>query len=311
MKFTLIFGFFCLCFIGSFLGRFSYTADMLSCFYLQYLIGAVVFAIYYKWRKLKKYFLVALIIGLISAGKIFVTYLPETEKRKAMNASEIKIVQFNVLHANRELDKAAEWILKSNADILVFQEVKPRIVTGFAKLKEKYPNYIASPREDAFGAMVMSRLKILNAERKEVLGGVVHYTEVSFELANGEILKLYELHTLPPVGTEHFEERNSELAYIAKIIAADRAPNKVLVGDFNITPYSTYFSQLKSESGLKNSMQSFATLHGTWPSDFPAIFRIPIDHLLVTENIGILDKLIGPDLGSDHLPIVTNLVIYK
>jgi endonuclease/exonuclease/phosphatase (EEP) superfamily protein YafD len=39
------------------------------------------------------------------------------------------------------------------------------------------------------------------------------------------------------------------------------------------------------------------------------IVGLAIDHVLASPEIGVRDYLVGPDLGSDHLPVVAGLVL--
>ena len=79
------------------------------------------------------------------------------------------------------------------------------------------------------------------------------------------------------------------------------------MGDFNVTPYSYYFSKFEKTIGLKNTMIGFGP-QNSWPSILPLdIFRVPIDHVFVSKNIQILNVRVGPNLGSDHLPLIVKL----
>jgi endonuclease/exonuclease/phosphatase (EEP) superfamily protein YafD len=59
-------------------------------------------------------------------------------------------------------------------------------------------------------------------------------------------------------------------------------------------------------------------IHPTWPT--PGTYRrlpklltpllaIPIDHCLVSHDITVSNLYVGPNIGSDHLPLVADLHI--
>jgi endonuclease/exonuclease/phosphatase (EEP) superfamily protein YafD len=37
------------------------------------------------------------------------------------------------------------------------------------------------------------------------------------------------------------------------------------------------------------------------------VLRVPIDHLVHSEVISVRDRRLGPDLGSDHFPLVVEI----
>jgi endonuclease/exonuclease/phosphatase family metal-dependent hydrolase len=37
--------------------------------------------------------------------------------------------------------------------------------------------------------------------------------------------------------------------------------------------------------------------------------RIPIDHVVVSPEVRVTDRRVGPDVGSDHLPVEATLAI--
>lgn len=101
-------------------------------------------------------------------------------------------------------------------------------------------------------------------------------------------------------------QRKQELEEISTIITQLPNEHKILIGDLNTTPYSPYFHELQKNSGLKNAMQGLR-IQGTWPSDVPFFLRIPLDHLLVSSKICVIKQAICPNLGSDHMPILSHL----
>lgn len=94
--------------------------------------------------------------------------------------------------------------------------------------------------------------------------------------------------------------------------------NLIIVGDLNTSPWSVEFHQLTRRTGLRDSQLGFG-IQPSWPMLMPAIglrstptlitdlFAIPIDHVLVSQRIAVLSRKTGPFVGSDHLPVVTEL----
>ena len=80
--------------------------------------------------------------------------------------------------------------------------------------------------------------------------------------------------------------RNVQLIATAHEMAKKSGPS-LLLGDLNITPWSPYFRDLLKLGNLRNSQDGF----GIQPSWFGLL---PIDHLLHSEEIAILDRRIGP-----------------
>ena len=84
--------------------------------------------------------------------------------------------------------------------------------------------------------------------------------------------------------------------------------HKILVGDMNVTIYSRWFNKLLAISGLENNGTE-QLLNPSWSPLTKRSFwaGLRIDHLLTTPSINVLAQTIGPDYGSDHLPIITRL----
>jgi endonuclease/exonuclease/phosphatase (EEP) superfamily protein YafD len=74
------------------------------------------------------------------------------------------------------------------------------------------------------------------------------------------------------------------------------------MGDFNTTPWSVLMRQVLRESGLVNSQSGFG-LQPTWPATLPNFLQIAIDHCLHSPSLITKHRTIGPNIGSDHLPI--------
>lgn len=81
----------------------------------------------------------------------------------------------------------------------------------------------------------------------------------------------------------------------------------IVMGDLNATPWSRPFAWLRERTGLCDSRAGFG-IQASFPAA-SALLRIPIDHLLASCPIGVRERRIGRDVGSDHLPVVVDLVV--
>ena len=81
------------------------------------------------------------------------------------------------------------------------------------------------------------------------------------------------------------------------------------MGDLNVSPWSAEFRQLLKDSQLRDSTKGFG-LQPTWPTHV-RLMQIPIDHLLYSSDIKIIDRRVGPNIGSDHYPLIVDLQIPK
>jgi len=62
-----------------------------------------------------------------------------------------------------------------------------------------------------------------------------------------------------------------------------------------------------TESALKNAV--FGLKHkGTWPTEIPFLFS-PIEHFLLNPALVPVDFEVGPNIGSDHLPIFLEIAV--
>jgi endonuclease/exonuclease/phosphatase (EEP) superfamily protein YafD len=123
---------------------------------------------------------------------------------------------------------------------------------------------------------------------------------------DGQELTVIGTHPPPPRGQKGSVYRNQQLAALARYVNSINGP-LLLCGDFNISPWSPYFRQLLRDSGLLDSERGFG-LHPTWPVDRP-LLRVPIDHCLISPQIQVTSRRVGPYTGSDHFPVIIDFLL--
>jgi endonuclease/exonuclease/phosphatase (EEP) superfamily protein YafD len=104
--------------------------------------------------------------------------------------------------------------------------------------------------------------------------------------------------------------RDAELAWIARRCAAAEGPIAI-VADFNDTPFGRALRDFGATSGMR-SASVVSGLVTTWPArvagvPWPAPLRIAIDHCFVSRGVDVAAFSAGPDIGSDHLPLLIDI----
>jgi len=122
----------------------------------------------------------------------------------------------------------------------------------------------------------------------------------------GREIRVFAVHTTWPMAPASARRRNQQLELLAERARAVTLP-LVVMGDMNITPFSPHFQQLLADSGLHSAAEGFGW-QTSWPSFLPAA-GIQIDHALVNSRVAVEHFTRGTPTGSDHLPIVADLVL--
>ncbi len=125
---------------------------------------------------------------------------------------------------------------------------------------------------------------------------------------------LYAVHLTNPLWWNdlRFKRRGEELAELATAIKLETSP-VVVIGDFNVPPNALPFGRFMKTANLSSTSCGGRWLPTWRPIEFRGHFKdgnpltgIPIDHLL-TRDVEVVSCTVGPDFGSDHLPLMVEL----
>ncbi|MCA9800890.1 MAG: endonuclease/exonuclease/phosphatase family protein [Cyanobacteria bacterium HKST-UBA02] len=294
--------------ILSFFGQFCIAFELLSHFAFQFALGLLPFTIYYV--KTKKYApagfcAAALVANLIHMAPLF---MPAEAHLNADLKADLKVLQYNINSHNRSFPGLAAFIKETDADIVCLEEVRPETDEYLrANIPGSYTTRISVPRKDNFGIAVYSKLPFDKLEAVSLCKAEIPSITGSFEIA-GKSGHLICTHTLPPINTTVFDFRNEQLSRLAELVNTYDGP-VVLAGDLNASPYSFYFQQLLSSTGLQDTERGRG-LRPTWPAGLP-VFDIPIDHILVKGGLVTLSRDVFDGSGSDHRAVLGTFKLEK
>lgn len=227
---------------------------------------------------------------------------PDDEYEKTPSANVLTVATFNVHMGNHDTTTLARWLTETKPDVLVLHEVSPEYAKGLDAITG-YPFRYLVPRNDPFGMAVLSRFPLAQAQTLEDGDGLQHIeTQLDW---NGQPIRLTAWHPMPPISQYDHTKRNQQLQALAKAAKASGQP-AIVAGDLNATPWSNAFSKL-DQAGLRRA----SGLAPTWPAVGYGWIGIPIDHVLVTQQWSVVKREIGPNLGSDHLPVLVRIALRK
>lgn len=223
--------------------------------------------------------------------------------RSPSSAPVLRIVLANVLFTNQHTATFERWLDQQQADVVVIEELN-RPYEALMNRQLDYPYHRVAYTGDPFGIGIWSRVPFLQEETLSL--GPAQLPSLYVQLKMQIPIHVLATHPFPPISDRYFEDRNAQYTALSGFLEK-KSGLKAVVGDLNTTPWSGYYQQWTEKSGLHNSRQGQGLLP-SWPVHWPAMLRIPIDHVLASEEWSDYETELGPDIGSDHLPL---RVIFK
>jgi endonuclease/exonuclease/phosphatase (EEP) superfamily protein YafD len=283
--------------------RAAWPFDLFAHFRVQYAVSFVVLTVLLLILRRWVFALVALAGFGISIVPM-IPYLPSTSAgtaAAATNGPTFRLLSFNVWFRNPDMATTAAYIEQSQADAVVLLELTPPQAETLRPLLPSYPHFHIEPSR--MGAAVFTKWPVLAAESIPLAkdGAIAARVKIDWR---GTPVTVLGVHLNWPLGPRNSQFRNEELAGVVAFSKAQREP-LIVAGDFNLTPWSEYFSDALEESGLHDSARGFG-LARSWPAQFAPV-GMRIDHCLLSREWQSLRVDIGPPLGSDHLPLMADL----
>lgn len=224
---------------------------------------------------------------------------------------EIRVVSFNVRFDNRDSERTRTYLDEIDADVVVFQE----FMYGWHGKMKRWTEWPVRYSGRGSNVAVMSRLPLsrTDPEPYRVLSSRIVRLALSRsdDPADGEFV-VYGIHPPTPREMGRWEDRNAVLDELAGYVRAEKPGTAVVVaGDWNTPTWSPHLVRFLDETGFSNAHE------GWWPPPtrislrdwVPPFVGSPVDRIVVSPEIAVTRSLVGPDLGSDHLPVVADIAL--
>lgn len=289
---------------AGFLGAWSWLLDLSSHFRPHYAVAAGVLAAACLLRRRPGRVVAALAL-LAANGAAMVPSLVATAAAgdDDGDGARMTLVALNLDRDSRETGQVVPFLSDVDADIVVLLELTPqweRVVRTLPS--DRFPHRLLAPRLDYSGIGLLSALPWRESHVVDEPGNRHLAVSAAYATAAGpvRILGVHLSHHLALGGSA---DRLREIRWVAE--TAHRSPQPmVLAGDLNTTPWSHVWRRLVELAGLRSG----GVLTPTWPTALH-LAGIPIDHVLGTEGVRVVRTRLGPDVGSDHRPVIAEIVI--
>lgn len=242
-----------------------------------------------------------LILALIVVGS-YTTILLQPYKGELQNttgAKVIKFMQFNLNFRNRHLQSVKAYLEEQDIEIATFQEVTAKHRQSLETMRDKYPFQRHCKFAGVGDIAIISKYPFAEPHGECVKEEGLVWTRV--QLDEGE-LSVVSLHLHWPYPYKH----HSQISRLEKVFATIPSP-KIIAGDFNAAPWSHAVQRIMAASDTKVVDGVRWSLNIGNPNSLLHL-QLPIDHLLISKELRVKDIHVGKSMGSDHLPILGEIV---
>lgn len=217
-----------------------------------------------------------------------------------------KLLMTNLRYGNENIPAFLELINREQPDVIFALEIIGPWMEAIEKLSDRYVSYVPQQAMEGLQVRMLSKLPMTDVKILALTDPLRPVLSGRIVLDNQE-LRVLGVHLSAPQFPERFELRNKQLESLAALVNAEKIPT-VLLGDLNITRWSPYFRRFVQQAELVDSRLGRGFLHSWRPfgESFP-MFRAPIDQVLSTPDVRVRNVWLGPDIGSDHLPMIAEI----
>ncbi len=247
-----------------------------------------------------------LFFGAVALATVFLLPIMQVDRisTKVKNSDKsVTFVTFNLNARNTDYKTAQQFFMENKFDLLVLQEFSKEWATQLKSLKERYNSQEIRHFPHQHGVAIFSdhKLRVENFIYDESLNFAI--TVASITLPSKEV-SLLITHLKNPQNSNAHQQRVLQAELVNKFISETEG-DYIVMGDLNATPWSSIYMRMFSNIKAKCISNSSV---GTWPSWFIPI-RIPIDQIVFCGNWYFPQFELGPNLSSDHLPLIASVKI--
>ncbi|MEN5276147.1 endonuclease/exonuclease/phosphatase family protein [Brucella sp. TWI432] len=214
------------------------------------------------------------------------------------SAARYSLVQINLRYNNPEPKRVLQMIAQEKPDVITYQEAGSDWAMWIDILKGTYPYHFECHIDGGkMGVGILSRRPFSEGSKQHCLGdNRLAMTAIDF---SGTSVNVAAYHAALPWP---FNQAMT-IDALAPELQKFNGPS-IIAGDFNATPWSNAVHRIEKASATR----ALTGIGGTWmPQSLSVVLApyigLPIDQVLVSDEIQEPVAISRDNVGSDHLPV--------
>ncbi len=291
--------------LAAFAGRWVWWLDILANFRPQYVVSLAILGLVVlmsKWRRIGYGIVAVAAINLVFVLPLYAGSPGEADP----DLPSLRVMSFNLLSTNESYADVIGYIRTVDPDLVFLHEASRPWEVAIESANLEYEVIRPQSENLIFGTLVMVRGEDVEAISYGFAEAHPRAVSIVYRpIGWPEGVSVLSTHALAPTEKRRAQLRDAQLEFAA-MWAVDREGSFVVVGDFNATPWSWPFRDLMARAPLRNSQLGFG-VQPSFPTSSSFLLRVPIDHLLHSNTLAVVDRRLGPAMGTDHFPLVVDL----
>lgn len=248
--------------------------------------------------------LVATLLALVQLGPGASLMFAKTPL--ADGGPSLRVVFVNVLASNRDEQRLTSLLETEGPDVVAVAELQPfwaRVLSEDA-VQAAYPHRVEFPRPGDAGMAIYSRHPIVDSDSNQVGRGAAPLVRATIDV-DGCAVEVVAANAFRPTSPATSSSRVEMLGRLDSVVAGNGP--LVLVGGLGTGSGSPTLRRLLDRHGLVDTRRGTGR-QPTWMPVFGPL-GLDVDHVLVDDDFGVRGHRTGRSIGSDHTPLVVDLVL--
>lgn len=243
-------------------------------------------------------------------------------------APNLKVMTFNILYLNKNIESIISPINKAQPDIVAFQELTESQGEAIKqKLAATYPYSSFKSGKDILGVGTLSKIPIENIQQIPSKSGYSQLIKIQISNKNVFIVNVHT-ESVDPKNIfgegekilESYKRRELMISDILAYLNNNSIPiaDTILLGDFNSTQGNKLYQIIK-KAGFKDSYRAVNPIllnSFTWPTNMLGVYKkfkktwafLRLDYIYTGSHFKIIrSEVFQEETGSDHKPLISSL----